>query len=316
MAKPGDEYQEIVGAVQRALDPGSQVEVGVWVEGPDGRRDMDVAVRGVRDGKPHLTLVECKDWRVPVGIAVIDALDSKRHDLDASAAVVFSNSGFTEDAERKAARVGISLAAALKTGDRRVRVQICKEFIARRQSVDRWSLIVFPESSGEACDSYSPYDVTWNGISLVNWISGESQKLLRECPGLDDRFEITAEYGFARGAAFQVRDHSVLLKGIALRLECSGGFAWQTVREDVSLGSYDFLKGRVIVPNRQSYTLGPFDNAACEDCAIAPDDSDLGPGTFRLDVTLLRPVAPLAGVAVAALDDIIAERAVRFTRSA
>ena len=37
MAKLGDAYQEIVGAVQRALDPGSRVDVGVWVEGPDGR---------------------------------------------------------------------------------------------------------------------------------------------------------------------------------------------------------------------------------------------------------------------------------------
>lgn len=35
MAKAGDEYQEIVGAVAKALDPGASVKIGQSVEGPD-----------------------------------------------------------------------------------------------------------------------------------------------------------------------------------------------------------------------------------------------------------------------------------------
>jgi len=52
-----------------------------------------------------VVVIECKDWNRPIGIAFIDALDSKRRDLGASIAMICSNSGFTSDALRKAARV-------------------------------------------------------------------------------------------------------------------------------------------------------------------------------------------------------------------
>jgi len=248
MAKAGDDYQEIVGAVQRALDPGSQVDVGVWVDGPDGRRDMDVAIRGVKDGQAHLTLIECKDWRMPVGIGVIDALDSKRRDLGANAAIVFSNSGFTDDAERKAARVGISLAGALKAGDARIRVRVWREFIARRRAVDRWSMVVFWSRNREDPGDFGPHDVFFGGKPVVNWISQESSRLLRELPDVADRTEVKAEYAFKSEVRFEIRKRPVFLTGIALSLECSGGYVRQTIREDLSLGSYDFLRRRVTIP--------------------------------------------------------------------
>ena len=53
MTKAGDEYQAVVGAVAKALDPGAVVRVGVWVVGPDGRRDLDVEVLGSIEGRPH-----------------------------------------------------------------------------------------------------------------------------------------------------------------------------------------------------------------------------------------------------------------------
>ena len=63
MAKPGDEYRELVGTVMAALDPGSAVKTEQWITGPDGERDMDVEVRGTLKGTPHFILVECKDLR-------------------------------------------------------------------------------------------------------------------------------------------------------------------------------------------------------------------------------------------------------------
>lgn len=315
MPKPGDDYQDVVGAVQRALAPGSQVDVGVWVDGPDGRRDMDVAVRGTKDGKPHLVLIECKDWRVPVGIAVMDSLDSKRKDLGASAAVVFSNSGFTEDARRKAARVGISLAAALKAGDPLVKVKLWKEFIARSQSVDRWSMVVFPEQNSERSDPYSPFDVKLAGKAVVNWISNETRTLFAQAASESPRFVIIAEYQFRPDTFFEIGNESVALRGIILKLECSQGFVRQVVREDVSLGSYDFLTGRVVVPDRQAYMLGSFDNTAWVPCETPPDNTELEPGTFRIDVTLLRFVEPIPGP-VADVDEVVVAKAMNIQESA
>lgn len=315
MGKPGDDYQDVVGAVQRALDSGSQVDVGVWVEGPDGRRDMDVAVRGTKEGKPHLTLIKCKDWRVPVGIAVMDSLDSKRKDLGASAAVVFSNSGFTEDAQRKAARIGISLAAALKAGDPRVKVKLWKEFIARNRSVDRWSMLVFPEQNSERNDPYSPFDVKLAGKAVVNWISNESRTLLAQATSESPRFLITAEYQFRPDTVFEIGNESVALRGIILKLECSQGFVRQVVHEDVSLGSYDFLTGHVVVPDKQAYMLGPFDNTAWVPHETPPDTTELEPGTFRIDVTVLRLVEPIPG-AVAEVDQVVVAKAMNIRESA
>ena len=53
----------------------------------------------------------------------------------------------------------------------------------------------------------------------------------------------------------------------SLKLKCSHDFACQTVREDVSLGAYDFLTGQVIVPDHQTYMLGMFDNTVWETCS-------------------------------------------------
>ena len=75
MAKLGKPYENVVALVAKALHPGATVEVGEWVEGPDGTREIDVSVRGQIDGKQTFILIECKDWKKDVGIAEIDALD-------------------------------------------------------------------------------------------------------------------------------------------------------------------------------------------------------------------------------------------------
>jgi hypothetical protein len=46
----------------KAFDPTADVKAGEWIEGPDGRLDMDVAIRGTLDGKPTLVVIECKDF--------------------------------------------------------------------------------------------------------------------------------------------------------------------------------------------------------------------------------------------------------------
>lgn len=78
------------------------------MDGPDGRRDLDVAIRPNGGGSALLAVIECKDWNRPIGIGFIDALNSKRRDIGAPVAMICSNSGFTADALRKAARVGNS----------------------------------------------------------------------------------------------------------------------------------------------------------------------------------------------------------------
>ncbi len=129
MRKPaGTAYQELVATMAKTFDPAADVRAGEWVEGPDGRLDMDVAIRGRLGGKPTLVVIECKDFDLTktgkVGRPYIDALDSKRHDLQADAALICSNSGFTVDALNKARRKGIGAISVLSAKDSRVKVVI------------------------------------------------------------------------------------------------------------------------------------------------------------------------------------------------
>jgi hypothetical protein len=120
LSHKGAPFQDLVGSA-KAMDPAATVPTGQWVRGPDGRRDIDVLVEGALDGRPFRVLIECKDYNPDttgrVGIEYLDAIDSKRQDLAVDAAVICSNSGFTQDAIRKGKRKRIGLISILKAGD-------------------------------------------------------------------------------------------------------------------------------------------------------------------------------------------------------
>lgn len=307
MSKAGESYQELVAAVRRALDPGAQVIAGRWISGPDGRRDRDVWVKGTISGQAQRILIECKDWRCRVGIGVVDALDSKRRDLDATVAAIYSNSGFTKPAIRKARRVGIQLAVALKSGDPTVRVGLLQRFVARRLSVDHWRLmLVWPRTDPDP-GAVDPLELLHDGRPLMNWLHERSVRILEEhgAPPL-----VQAEYAFTAPQTFAHTSGSLRLIGLVLRMECSDTHVAQTVATNVSLGHLDVLTGRVIVPPDQGYELGPFDADSWEPSPAAP--AALEPGTFSIGMVLLNPIARDASRPAPFLDSVIAESKVWF----
>jgi hypothetical protein len=139
----GDAYQEVVGAVERALNPGATVTVSGWIAAPDRQRDMDVAVQGLVDGRPHVVLIACQDQQHPVGIGSIDRVEAKRRDFGADAAILYSTSGFTRDALLQARRVGIEPVAAVVAGDGRIRVVVYQTIVAKSLALDRWNCTVY-----------------------------------------------------------------------------------------------------------------------------------------------------------------------------
>ena len=159
MPKAGTEYQELVALVAKALDPKADIQTGQWIEGPDGDREVDVAVWGTVDGAPHFIHIECKDWKRPVDIQAIDNLDSKRRHLSADAAMLYSNSGFTKNALRKAERVGIDAVSAMAAGNRLIRPMIERELVAKRLSVDTFQMT--PTKTPRHAYSHTFPDVLW-----------------------------------------------------------------------------------------------------------------------------------------------------------
>src|SRR5260221_704962 len=133
---PGRAYQDLVSTMARAFNANADVQAGRWVEGPDGRLDMDVSIEGRMGDRLFRVLIECKDFDLnktgKVGRPFVDALDSKRQDLAVDAAFICSNSGFTEDALRKARRKGIGMISVLAEGDDRIKAIIEKEIHFRK----------------------------------------------------------------------------------------------------------------------------------------------------------------------------------------
>src|SRR5687768_12391867 len=89
--KKGKAFEELVAEVVSQFHPNAEIKTGEWVVGPDGRRELDVSVRGMVRGLPTFMLLECKDYTYsktpsPVGIEDIDAFDSKRRDLSVDVA--------------------------------------------------------------------------------------------------------------------------------------------------------------------------------------------------------------------------------------
>ena len=312
MAKAGTEYQKIVALVAGAFDPGATVSEGTWIVGPDGRRELDVEVRGTADGVPRFVLIECKDKGRRIGIEAVDALESKSRDLHANAAVLYSNSGFTSEALRKARRVGIQACSALKAGDRRIRVQLMQRFLAKRLSVERWCLTVYlaDQNRAEILNDWSPLDLRYGNKPLVNWLAEKSRDLLREHEGAS---EIRATFAFRQDEQFSLASNPIALKGFAVILFCRRYWVAQEVGVDVTLGLYDHLRGNVTVPDKQGYVLGPFDPHAWTE-VDEPDKPEIPsgsePGTFALLLTLFRPIAPIPGGGIPEIAVLVGEESV------
>ncbi|MGZ8163148.1 MAG: restriction endonuclease, partial [Methylobacter sp.] len=312
MVKLGDEYQEIVGLVREALDPDAAVKVGQWIEGPDGRRDMDVEVRGTVEGKEQFILVECKDWKKKVGIETIDALESKRHDLVADHAVIYSNSGFSQPALRKARRVGIQAFSALREKDKKIRVSVFKKLVVKALSVDTYSIRVFfnKESESEIPKEWTPIDIFYSDCPLVNWLSNESKDLLS---GIDVSKNIISTYAFKGERQFKIRDKAVKLTGIEMSLKCGQKWLSQEVQAGVTLGHYDHLKKTISIPDKEAYFFGPVDQEKWEEIEEGWDESqELEPNSFMMRMTLMRPIANKETECTPDIESIVADKQVRY----
>src|SRR6516165_2936748 len=142
MSKKGTWYENTVADIARILYPGATIRVRQHIEGPDGKREVDVEIRPGTESRAEFTLLECKDWKAPVDTSAIDGLHSKSLDLKPDTTIIYSNSGFTKMALDKARRLGIGAMSALKAGEERIRYIVERLFVAKALLVDRYTLTV------------------------------------------------------------------------------------------------------------------------------------------------------------------------------
>ena len=247
MPKAGDAYQDAVAEVARQLDPNARIVVGEWIEGPDGERDCDVGVYPA-SVSPRFVYIECKDWKRPVGIEVVDALESKRKDVNADIAILCSNSGFSADALRKAARVGIPALSALIERDSRIRVQVQEEIYTRKIRLAPQNITYHWKADADTvatiCKETTARDVIHDNRPLLAWVRDKciflAAMTARSCT-------VVANYKFWRPLQFHLKDGILPATGITLTIPCEVQWCSQVIRLSASSGMYDYLRHRVIL---------------------------------------------------------------------
>ena len=314
MAKAGSAYNELAKKMAEALEPAAVVKMGQWVEGPDGKREVDVEVRGTFEGQQFFLLIECKDWKNPVDIKEFDKIDSKRKDLLADRVMICSNSGFTKKALRKAARLNIQAVSILAEGDKIVKLSINREFIAKGLSVNKWWLDLFPARGSEHLiqKQWDPRELFYGDLPVVNWLHEMSSSLLVEKEGAKNIVETIA---FKQETEFRLIATLVKLRGFRVRMICSSKWFAQTVQEDVSLGYYDWIRKVVVIPKNEIWTIGAFDREAWKELSETPDgyNKEGENGTFRIIMTLMNPIAKRIEYETPQIEQLIGEKSLEIT---
>lgn len=244
----GQPFQELVAEIARAFDPQATVQCGEWViHSEDGRRDMDVSIRGTLNGRPFLALVECKDYSTrtgPVGIGIVEELDSKRGDVGADYAFICSNSGFTRPAISKAKRVGIGTIAVLQKGDSRTRALIREEACSQRVKfgipIFRFDFV--PDRGQPSCAT----DLLHRGKRVSDWLQIQAAIAILRHLTFTGTFEV--RFTAFNPVPCEIDGAPVLLKAARMWIEAQIAWVSQMVDFDCSVGIYDYIRGRLRIP--------------------------------------------------------------------
>lgn len=298
MVKSGTAYERLVASVIGAFDPHAHVEQGKWVEGPDGRRDMDVSVKGTVDGRNFSILIECKDFDPTktgrAGIRYVDAIDSKRQDLNVDLAVICSNSGFTKNAIRKAKRKKIGLISALKSGDSQIKIVIKEEIYTRIVKISDIDIMF----RGNPPSKADIEEIKFEGVEVRNWVFNRIAQLAFANPVKSETFRATHDFKLPVEIEFHGTRH--LISGIDFNFHVETEWLSQVLTIDASLGMYDYVRGRIRLahhaPGGVSYIIKDYNPYEGTQIDFIPDKKELGvsllPGEVDFDFMVIEMDIP------------------------
>jgi hypothetical protein len=261
------DYQDLVAAIESSFDPGADVKVSEWVEGPDGERECDVSVRGARQGVHYFALVECKDWKKRVGIGVVDALDSKRKDLKTDLAAIYSNSGFTAPAVQKASRVNINTFTAFATGDSRSRARGNTLVYGRGvRVVNTIEQVVEPAGQDlPVPEGLGVEDLCFKGQPVHNWIVAQLETLVGEHSNrLEQASQLTTMYQFDRILTLDAKGNPYPIIGMQVVVDIAVEWMAKVLEIEVELGRFDARTGLLWVPPNVPMTFLGIDDTGWE----------------------------------------------------
>lgn len=108
----GVEYEKLVSHIFSVIlrdTPSATVVRDEKIVGPEGPRQVDIAIYHSIAGVKYLTAIECRDFNKRIDITNVEGFNSKLHDIKASKGIMVTRIGYSRNAAQKAMRLGIEL---------------------------------------------------------------------------------------------------------------------------------------------------------------------------------------------------------------
>jgi hypothetical protein len=210
---------------------------------------------------------------------------------------------------KKAKRVGIELASAIKANDDTVKIGLHCEVVARCLTLTFGTAHLHPFDgySDEIEEKWNVEDLLFDGFPVIHWISEKMKHVASE---RDAAHKIWFCCTFRHEPRWSYHGKPLMVGGLKFHFTVKKDWVAQTVKTDLSLGYYDHLKKRVVVPDKQWYALGLIDRNAWEETNRLWEHDEMELNTFRLSLTITQSNLPNARDAFPNLDDLIAEHQV------
>ncbi|XPF93691.1 restriction endonuclease [Colwellia sp. RE-S-Sl-9] len=154
--------------------PSATLKQDVFIDGPDGKRQIDVLIEYQFGLYAARHVIECKDYKRTVGVAKVDEFHSKMIDIRANSGVIVSSKGFSKSAINKARRLNISLCTAHQAGSEKWKIEVPIPVMLVTHVVNGLECSMRIAGSGEDTNEYIGFKTsqiaTINGIGIHEWL--------------------------------------------------------------------------------------------------------------------------------------------------
>jgi hypothetical protein len=237
-------------------------------------------------------MVECKDWRRRVGIETIDAIESKRRDVAADMAFVCSNSGFTRDAHRKAARVGIGIVTILQHDNQTIRSIIEFDLYVAHIDINPNRQYVLHVRPGKLPKNLNLGYLTVHGRPFINLFEIDLWNQIRQNI---ERNSVMLHFRFNNPAPIVVEGKTYSLGGVDITAKFNVTWKVQMIKLDASGGVYHYIhqKLEMKVPGTVFFEDVNFHGG--RRVKLSEDDVNaLKQGQFGVFTSLVKNAVPVA----------------------
>jgi hypothetical protein len=162
--------------------------------------------------------------------------------------------------------MNIQAVSALLHGDSLIHAQINEKWLAEGPRLSTFNVaLVRPLGAPEDTmpPTWSVEDLTYQGKSLYNWISKESVKWVEWSKPNPGYFSV--EYVFNEKTKFSIFDNLYKPIGLYFTFETRRHWRYFIVRGDASIGFYDYLEGRIVIPHGEHFVFALTPTEECFD---------------------------------------------------